>query len=56
MDFFEKGKAHELLFEAKKRENKLGFIPIKVARNTTIMMSPNATVNEIQSKIKQYKK
>lgn len=58
MDFYaeEKGKAHELLRDMKKREQKLSLIPIRVARNTTIMMSPNATKKEIEAKIKQYQK
>lgn len=58
MDFYEqeKGKAHELLREVKKQEEKSGYIPIRVARNTTIMMSPNATKKEIEAKIKQHQK
>lgn len=58
MDFFaeEKGKAHEILRDMKKREQKLKLIPIKVARNTFVMMSPNATREEIQAKIKLYNK
>lgn len=49
-------KAQAALTRMKIREQEKKLIPIKVARNMTIMMSPNATVNEIQSKIKQYKK
>ncbi len=58
MDFYEqeKGKAHELLREVKKKEQKLSLIPIRVAHNTTIMMSSNATKKEIEAKIKQYQK
>lgn len=58
MDFFaeEKGKAHELLREMKKREQKLKLIPIQVAKNLKVMMSPNATREEIQAKIKLYNK
>lgn len=49
-------KAQASLIQMKKREDSLHLIPIRVARNTTVMMSPKSTPQDIQTKIKQYRK
>lgn len=49
-------KAQPPLIEAKKREEAQHLIPVRVAKNTTIMMSPKLTDKQIQAKIKQYRK
>lgn len=49
-------KAQEVLIKVKIREHEEKRIPIKVSRNTTIMMRPNPTREDIQAKIKKFNK
>lgn len=49
-------KAQAVLNQVKAREKEEKLIPIKVARNTTVMMHPDSTREDIQSKIKKFNK